>query len=292
MIWPYCGGASFLSITSCTFLIWTAVQTTRFYLATSNTDPGGLPRDEWCPSGDELRVMQSMLGSSRTWSDIRDSKILAYCRHCQRPRPLRAHHCSDCQRCVLRQDHHCPWVTTCVGYHNQKYFVLFMSYAVLGLTTVIVWVVVRSLTLFGTTSSPQDGPLISKESPWTIITIAMDGILGIALLLSILMLLSYQLWCVTKNTTTIEHFDFSRRKRWAKRKDTKFIYPYDLGWKNNFKLIMGETFWDWFSMTRTQGDGYHEHVSQKFLSSLDKGEQHWSVVDDADAQGKKSAKLV
>lgn len=35
---------------------------------------------------------------------------------------------SICRRCVEDMDHHCPWVNTCVGRRNRKYFILFVVY--------------------------------------------------------------------------------------------------------------------------------------------------------------------
>lgn len=55
-------------------------------------------------------------------------KMLNYCHQCGNIKPDRCHHCSRCKVCVLRMDHHCPWLNRCVGFHNHKYFILFIHY--------------------------------------------------------------------------------------------------------------------------------------------------------------------
>ncbi|KAE9088583.1 hypothetical protein PF005_g21820 [Phytophthora fragariae] len=52
----------------------------------------------------------------------------SFCRHCERPKPPRAHHCRECRRCVYEMDHHCPWLNNCVGYNNYRYFWLLLLY--------------------------------------------------------------------------------------------------------------------------------------------------------------------
>lgn len=53
---------------------------------------------------------------------------MRYCNKCQCWKPDRTHHCSSCRKCILRMDHHCPWFATCIGFRNQKFFLLFLFY--------------------------------------------------------------------------------------------------------------------------------------------------------------------
>jgi len=56
------------------------------------------------------------------------------CRTCHIVKPPRSFHCSNCEACIEVHDHHCPWVGTCVGKRNHKYFLLFAITATLHST--------------------------------------------------------------------------------------------------------------------------------------------------------------
>ena len=66
------------------------------------------------------------------------------CETCKLVKPARSHHCSVCNTCVHAMDHHCPWINNCVGLANQRYFLLFIFYLMLGvgymfITVVSIW---------------------------------------------------------------------------------------------------------------------------------------------------------
>ena len=54
---------------------------------------------------------------------------VSICFKCSIIKPDRCYHCYKCGHCVLKRDHHCPWLNKCIGYSNQKYFILLLIYS-------------------------------------------------------------------------------------------------------------------------------------------------------------------
>lgn len=117
------------------------------------------------------------------------------CARCLRTKPDRTHHCSQCNKCVLKMDHHCPWVANCIGFHNYKYFLNMLFYA--SLTCIIV--VVTSYPVFLAVLA-HDGT--DLRIAYFVIT---AFILAIALGILLTGFLSFHLWLLSNQYTTIEY---------------------------------------------------------------------------------------
>ncbi|XP_035864817.1 palmitoyltransferase ZDHHC20-like isoform X1 [Sander lucioperca] len=166
---------------------------------------------------------------------------IRYCDHCQVVKPDRCHHCSTCEMCVLKMDHHCPWVNNCVGFSNYKYFVLFLAYASLY-CVVICATVIQYFIKFWTKQLPD------THAKFHILFLFFVAAL---FFISILSLLSYHLWLVGKNRTTIEAF---RGPVFANGQDKN---GFSLGFSRNAAEVFGDQGKYWMiPVFSSLGDGH------------------------------------
>lgn len=133
---------------------------------------------------------------------VKSNGELRFCKKCQSRKPDRAHHCSSCRRCVLKMDHHCPWLATCIGLHNHKAFLLFLTYTtIFALYAFVVsgswvWVEIMSNTTFVEDLMPVNFIMLS----------VIAGIIGVV----VGAFTAWHIWLATKGQTTIECLEKTR----------------------------------------------------------------------------------
>ncbi|XP_034034368.1 palmitoyltransferase ZDHHC15B-like [Thalassophryne amazonica] len=168
---------------------------------------------------------------------------IKYCDQCQIIKPDRCHHCSTCEKCVLKMDHHCPWVNNCVGFSNYKFFILFLAYAALY-CAVICATVVQYFIKIWTSDKKQQPDMHTKFNILFLFFVAA------LFFISVLCLLSYHLWLVGKNRTTIEAL---RAPIFINGPDKN---GFSLGFRRNVAEVFGDEVKYWmFPVFSSLGDG-------------------------------------
>eukprot|EP00736_Rhodelphis_marinus_P006356 Rmarinus@m.23172 len=123
-----------------------------------------------------------------------------FCSRCESTRPPRSFHCKRCGRCILRLDHHCFIIDCCIGYHNQKFFILFMLWGLL-MSVDSLGIILRYIYNYGT----QEGYSVIPSLSVSRIAFLFGWVFLFAIsALGCATLSCFQIYLLCKNMTTVE----------------------------------------------------------------------------------------
>jgi palmitoyltransferase ZDHHC9/14/18 len=90
---------------------------------------------------------------------------MKYCKTCDIIRPPRTVHCGLCNSCIERLDHHCPWLGTCVGKRNYKYFITFVTLVAVIIVKIFVFTMIHIIDSdFNTCTKEMDEAGLEETS--------------------------------------------------------------------------------------------------------------------------------
>ncbi|KAI9208652.1 DHHC palmitoyltransferase-domain-containing protein [Polychytrium aggregatum] len=192
------------------------------------------------------------------------------CKKCLIPKPERAHHCRVCKRCVLRMDHHCPWISNCVGYHNHRYFYLFLVYLTIACVYFVICMAPIMLRYYWYHQEVDWGSGGMKHLA------AFGFLLAFALIFGVGSLMSWHTYLVLTGQTTIEYYDNQSKRKLARLRGDVYINEFDLGTIRNARIFfgIGKKF-PWYTIllpiaVPPLGDGRTYLTSHAFLSSQER----------------------
>ena len=140
-----------------------------------------------------------------------------------------------CNRCVLNMDHHCPWINSCIGFYNRKFFIQMVFYLILTIISTIIANFYSTYELIRDTVINKDfefnTQLILKI--FYVLVYIIDLVMGFILS----QFFKFHIKLILENKTTIETLD---------HKGQEFQSKYDKGKLNNWYEVMGITKWLWF----------------------------------------------
>ena len=257
----------FIRIISITFFEPFALMTLITHLLSMCKNPGYVPIP-YQPSTNyyEINSNSSIVNSNmKTNNDLLQERTELFCKKCNNPRPLRAHHCKICGKCTLKMDHHCHWIANCVGYYNQKNFYQFLFYSTFGDLIGFFLLLIRffSCKLSIKDNVPNnvkiESPFILIYYLWEPINIMIGILCSFAMTISIGTLFYKQTWMLLLNQTTIDKKLFE---------DWNNSPYYEENKSKNFNSVMGETFCDWISL-KFQGNEAFNYSKKKKYYDLD-----------------------
>lgn len=179
---------------------------------------------------------------------------LRFCTKCIGWKPDRSHHCSSYKRCVLKFDHFCPWFATAIGFHNHKFFALFLCYVTLlcflclGSTGFVFYNHIMEIgARRGTDDSADYVGAIS-------VNVMILMVLALVFAVAVGTFSCFTLFLILTNQSTVEFLESTQYRSIVPTNSYRYTFApssktvgnvFDVGWRRNWQLVMGDRWWMW-----------------------------------------------
>ncbi|KAJ0179046.1 hypothetical protein K1T71_005821 [Dendrolimus kikuchii] len=202
-----------------------------------------------------------------------DKQNVQFCTVCRGYKAPRSHHCRKCGYCVMKMDHHCPWINCCVGHANHGYFTMFLFSAVFGCLHASIVLTICMYHAINRVWYVHNGtgrePMIYLTLTTLLLTLLAIG-MAVGVVLAVGTLLYFQIRGILRNQTTIE--DWIVEKAVSRRVEyglPPFVFPYDLGWKGNVRIIFSSQL-DGLKWPLREGCGEYDLTREQQAQKQDK----------------------
>lgn len=217
------------------------------FIRVRTTDPGDiskLPLPIWSfhqlppPQQHHMAFNTAQLGGRTTilpLAGLKEKKHhggVRYCQKTQQFKPDRAHYCAATHRVVSRLDHYCIFLYSTVGYHNHKFFFIWLIHLIL-------------LAAFIATKYMFALHFLSNISTTTHFVVNMLlSCVSIAVSIALVFFLAFHMYLIANSLTTLEFNE--KYNQLDARLGVYRPTPFDMGWEENFRQVFGQDHFVWW----------------------------------------------
>ena len=180
------------------------------------------------------------------------------CFKCKIIRPDRCYHCSKCSICILKRDHHCPLLNKCIGFSNQKYFILLLIYT-------LIYSIFFTSTIINSMSFKEFFSLYEKIHLYPSFNFVLTFFLIFISTILCFFLLVNSIYLACINKTSIEN-NHPPRLEIKSYESLNTDNIFDLGTLENLKQLFGSSILlSVLPIWTSEGNGHHFKVFNNII---------------------------